>query len=161
MKYITIYEVTKETFPMAAFVCFLFSALCIAMFFLIKRNSFMAWIFTVLALIIGIFLIVVAFWALSDHQKQTNELLKTYQNGNYLSVEGKVENFHAKPPEGHDSEHFNIGEVYFDLPAPSSYGYSKCKNFGGDIKGDGQLVKIRYINYNGENVIMKLEIASP
>lgn len=161
MNYITVYEATKEPFPTAAFICFFSSILCITLFIIIKRNSVMAWVFTLLSLIIGVFLIIVGIWAVSDHKKEYIEILQKYKNGYYLTVEGEIEKFHPMPPEQHDSEHFYVNKVYFDLPSISPYGYSKCKNFGGDIKGNGQMVKIRYINYNDENVIMKLEIEYP
>lgn len=81
-----------------------------------------------------------------------------YRDGEYQTVEGYVENFHPMPPEGHDTEDFDIQGVSFSY---SDYtvmtGYHNAKSKGGVITGDGQYLKIGYVQYNGENVIVYIE----
>ena len=85
------------------------------------------------------------------------------ENGQYETVEGYVEKFHAMPPEGHDSEHFVIDGVYFQYTAfEERNGYHRPACQGGVITNDGQYLKIGYVtNKKGENVILSIEALDP
>ena len=81
-----------------------------------------------------------------------------YKTGDYEIIEGYVQNFIPMPYEGHSDESFEINGVKF---AYSNYsiqsGYNNAKSHGGVIKGDGQHLKIGYVSYNNENIIVYIE----
>ena len=81
-----------------------------------------------------------------------------YESDDYEIVEGYVENFIPMPYEGHSDESFEINGVKF---AYSDYaiqsGYNNAKSHGGVIEGDGQHLKIGYVSYNNENIIVYIE----
>lgn len=81
-----------------------------------------------------------------------------YKNGDYEIVEGYVQKFIPMPYEGHSDESFEINGVKF---AYSDYsiqsGYNNAKSHGGVIKGNGQHLKIGYVSYNNENIIVYIE----
>lgn len=81
-----------------------------------------------------------------------------YKNGNYEIVEGYVENFVPMPYEGHSYESFEINGVKFSYSDYSiTFGYNNAKSHGGVIDGNGQHLKLGYVNYNDENVIVYIE----
>ena len=59
---------------------------------------------------------------------------------------GITENYHSAPESGHDTESFDINGVHFEY---SYYeivnGYHKPASNGGVITGNGQHLKIKYI----------------
>ena len=85
---------------------------------------------------------------------------EAYKSGKYQIVEGYVENFDPMPPEGHNTESFDIDGVHFFY---SDYtvmtGYHNAKSKGGVITGDGQYLKIGYVHYGSSygNVIVYIE----
>ena len=81
-----------------------------------------------------------------------------YKNGKYNTISGYVENFDPMPPHGHKEETFTINGVGFAYSDYSTIqGYNNAKSKGGVITGNGQHLKIRYINYNDSNRIMYIE----
>lgn len=90
-------------------------------------------------------------------RSQYINLIKPYQNGEYYEVEGIVENFSPMPSGGHKRESFTIEDVFFEYGSGGSAGYCKPRVEGGVIGGDGHHLRIRYIPYNGNNVIMYIE----
>ena len=83
---------------------------------------------------------------------------KQYGLGNYKIVEGVVENFVPMPYEGHSEESFEINGVEFSY---SDYkingGYNNARSHFGVIEGDGQHLKIGYVYYKSENIIVYIE----
>ena len=83
---------------------------------------------------------------------------KQYGMGNYEIVEGVVENFVPMPYEGNGYESFEINGVEFSY---SDYvingGYNNARSHFGVIEGNGQQLKIGYIYYNEENIIVYIE----
>ncbi len=103
---------------------------------------------------IGIFLLLTISMSIEhiDYKKQL-------ANNDVYVVEGYVENFHPMPYEGHDSERFEINDVYFEYSDFTIMnGYHNSSTHGGVITHDGQHLKIKYIvvEYNGieENIIL-------
>lgn len=81
-----------------------------------------------------------------------------YKTGDYEIVEGYVQNFIPMPYEGHSDESFEINGVKFTYSDYSTQsGYNNAKSHGGVIKGDGQHLKIGYVYYNNENIIVYIE----
>lgn len=84
---------------------------------------------------------------------------KIYNDRNWLIVEGEVEDFIPMELEGHSSESFTVNGVNFTYSRSApTYGYHLAKVDGGYIKGNGQKIRIHYVNYNNNNLILKLEI---
>ena len=85
-------------------------------------------------------------------------IVGAYKTGNYLTVEGEVENFDPRPLTGHKDESFDIGDVHFFYSGLSP-GYRRSAATGGVITGDGQKLRIRYVPYRRGygNVIMYIE----
>lgn len=81
--------------------------------------------------------------------------------GQSQEVEGMVENFHPMPYEGHDYEHFTVGDVLFNY---SDYvdtgGFNQSSSHGGPLK-PGLMLRIHYIigtvGDSSSPIIVKLE----
>lgn len=87
-------------------------------------------------------------------------IIVAYQEGNYETVEGPVENFVPMPAEGHATEHFTIRGIPFEYTDYSALqGYNNTNVMGGVITGNGQWLKIGYVYYEpwGCNVIVYIE----
>ena len=87
-------------------------------------------------------------------------IVVAYQEGQYETVEGRVENFVPMPYEGHAQETFQIDGVGFAYSDYSTIlGYHNAKSHGGVVTGDGQNLTIRYVYYEPSdcNVIVYIE----
>ena len=101
----------------------------------------------------------------AEQVDQYNKIVVAYQQGDYLIVEGYVENFHPMPKEGHDTEEFDLNGVHFEYSDFTvQQGYHNALSHGGVITGDGQHLRIGYIimesatgNQMLENVIVYIE----
>lgn len=118
-----------------------------------KRASGMVFgtIFAAFAVLISIFLI----------PSMVGEYFETrniYNNKQYQTVAGMVENYHPMPSGGHDSEKFTVSGVEFEFSDfdVSDYGYNNAASHGGVIR-QGLNVRIGYFNNGDKNVILKLE----
>ena len=82
-----------------------------------------------------------------------------YRRGEYRTVEGYVEDFHAMPETGHDRESFTLDGVEFVYSDYQlQFGYHNAKSLGGVVTGDGQHLKIGYTQVYGlGNVIVYIE----
>ncbi|MBQ8780604.1 MAG: hypothetical protein IJZ72_02870 [Oscillospiraceae bacterium] len=84
------------------------------------------------------------------------EISDAYKNGDYLTVEGVVENFRT----GQKKESFAINDVDFSYSDNNIIqGYHRMKQSGGVIKGDGQHLRVGYVYYNDTygNIIVYIE----
>ncbi len=117
----------------------------------IRLVKVICWCFALILLLGGI----VSTYMLADMYEKT---VIAYQNDDYQIVEGYVENFDPMPYGGHKLETFEINGVKFKY---SDYrimiGYHNAKSRGGVIKGDGQYLKIGYVYYGNENIIVYIE----
>ena len=99
-------------------------------------------------------LIVVSF-VCTEYTKQNLYIINRYKTGDYSIVEGTVENYKPMPVEGHANESFSISGIEFSYSNISSMaGYSKTKHYGGVITGDGQRLKVGYVEYKGNKYIV-------
>lgn len=149
----------NEIFPPANTIFFLIIVILTILAFIYVKNHYPKPLPTYILL--GIVLSFSAFVGISSLHSYIdgqNKVYKNYLNGNYKVVEGEIEDFHAMPKEEHDSESFYVSHVYFYYPDFTGYGYSTCKKDGGYITGNGQKVRISYITYLDQNLILKLEI---
>ncbi len=70
-------------------------------------------------------------------------------------VEGRIENFHAMPPTGHDTERFRVRDANFAYSdAHVGPGFHQSSAEGGPLR-EGLLVRI---HYDEEATILRLEI---
>jgi hypothetical protein len=92
-------------------------------------------------------------------------IIEAYKNGNYQTVEGKIENFQpasqgGETTEDEEQESFNIRTVHFAYDKESfihKFGYHKTSANGGYINENGQEFQIGYIPTKAGNVIVKIE----
>jgi len=96
-----------------------------------------------------------------------NGIIGAYHRGEYEIVEGYVENFDPMPYSGHAVESFEINGIYFSYSDYTArQGYHNAKSHGGVISGNGQYLKIGYVQYyfnsENQNVIVYIEeLTSP
>ena len=107
---------------------------------------------------VGVTVLLVLMGSTYMERKQQYEASVTaYQNGDYETVEGSVEDFSPRLPMHHGSETFTVDGVAFDCPTVREYGYDGTYGDGGVIRGDGQFVRIGYVTYKGEHVIVLIQ----
>lgn len=92
------------------------------------------------------------------------QIIYTYKQGDYKTVEGYVENFVPASDGGEDDEdmeeesfdikgvHFSYGDRFI-----KKFGYHLPSTQGGYIKEDGQYLKIGYIETDKGHVIVRIE----
>ena len=98
--------------------------------------------------------IIMGVSAVKDYQ----QVVVAYEEGNYKTVAGEVENFCPMPYAGHGEESFEINGIYFSYSDfIIQQGYHNAKSHGGVISADGQLLKIGYVEKNNENIIVYIE----
>ena len=114
------------------------------------------------AIFIGFVTLVLAVGGICEY----NNTVGAYRHGQYEIVKGYVENFDPMPYEGRGHESFEINGVLFSY---SNYeiqqGYHNAKSHGGVISGNGQYLKIGYVQpyalSKERNVIVYIEELSP
>ncbi len=99
--------------------------------------------------------IIMGISAINDYQ----QVVVAYEEGNYKTVVGEVERFTTTTPEGKGYETFEIEGVYFSYTDNVIHqGYHDSR---GVIRGDGQQLKIGYVEKNRENIIVYIEEIAP
>ncbi len=92
-----------------------------------------------------------------DQKREYEAVVLAYENGDYEVVEGPVENFIPQPREKHAAESFEIDGVVFKYPIGHTYGYDKTYYEGGVIRWEGKTLRIGYIPYEGDNLIVLIQ----
>lgn len=105
--------------------------------------------------IVGLYSSVMCSLAIVSSYK---DIVVPYCNGNYLVVEGQVDNLETSPFLGNGNDTFTVNDVEFEI-GNSKPGYQKQAAYGGKITENGQKVKIKYIHSDDTNYIMSLSIA--
>lgn len=82
-----------------------------------------------------------------------------YKAGNYIKVEGVVQNLHLNYRG--TREYFTLDGVLFETSNISSWGYCQTRENGGVIMGNGQHLRIRYVRSGNEKVIVYIEQMIP
>ena len=99
------------------------------------------------------------FFMNRTEQELYDATVVAYQNGNYETVEGVIENFHAMPPTRHDSDSFDVNGVHFRIESSAQpYWYAIQQVDGGVFTGNGQYVRIGYVQYRSMIYIVKIEV---
>ena len=90
----------------------------------------------------------------------SNKVYSNYSAGKYKTIEGYIYNYRTEysPAQSVKYDEFYVSNVYFFTPGfVSNWGYPLTQSTGSPLK-DGIKVKIHYIPYKFENVIMKLQL---
>jgi len=163
MDYKTVFEVTDKGFDITILMPLLFIIIGLGVsLFNIKYNKstsskkqftiVFGFIFSAFGLLISLLTIPSSI----SSQQKTKEI---FENKEYKTVEGKIENFKPMPYEGHAVESFTVNGVYFEY---SDYilwdAFNNTASHGGPIKNNGQLVRLSYITVDEENRILKIEL---
>lgn len=91
--------------------------------------------------------------------KGYKDIVISYKSGNYVEIEGVVEDYYEEPYKGYD-EYFTIDGVRFECSYGSPmWGYQKQRK--NEIIISGRHLKIRYIPFRHENVIVYIEQMVP
>ncbi len=90
-------------------------------------------------------------------------IVGAYERGDYQIAEGFVEEFHPMPKEGHDTERFILdGAAFAYSDYTVQFGYHTSRAHGGIITGDGQHLRIGYVeDPRLGNVIVRIEELPP
>ena len=104
-------------------------------------------------------LLIVIFSSVYSEFDARSKVYDAYKNGEYQVVEGVISGYTpAEEEQLHLPDNFEVGEVEFCTPGfVSRWGYPLKKTTGGVLE-NGIQVRIEYVFYKCENVIMKLEI---
>ncbi|MCD8091053.1 MAG: hypothetical protein LUD81_10645, partial [Clostridiales bacterium] len=76
-----------------------------------------------------------------------------YKTENFIEVSGDVKNFQTSDTE----ESFTLNGVEFSYKNGSGNGYNTVLSQGGVVKGDNELLYIRYVEFMGKKVICYIE----
>ncbi len=163
MDYITVFEITDKGFDMNTLMPLLFLVIGIGVsWFNIKYNKSKSpkRKFTIIfGFIFSGFALIVLLLTIPSSLADRNRIQKIFENNEYQVVEGLIENFHPMPHNGHDVESFTINGVYFEYSDfKLVYSFNNTASHGGPLRRNGQQVKLSYINLNGENRILKVEL---
>ena len=83
-----------------------------------------------------------------------------YKRGNYIEIEGVVEEYHFTSTGRFPVETFMLDGVDFKCP-DGVWGYRPSWGNGGVVRGNGQHLRIRYISNKNEKVIVYIEQVMP
>ncbi len=81
--------------------------------------------------------------------------LYCFKSGNYMTVDGAVEGFESNPEN--QFEEFYIDGVKFTYYSNKGYGYNILSSDGGAVYGNGQFLKIDFIETEDTNIIVCIE----
>ncbi|MCD8214827.1 MAG: hypothetical protein LUC97_04165 [Clostridiales bacterium] len=76
-----------------------------------------------------------------------------YSSGNYTEITGSVKDFQTSDEE----ESFTLSGVEFSYKNGSGNGYNIVQSRGGVIKGDSQLIYMRYVEFMDKKIICYIE----
>jgi hypothetical protein len=154
MPYVTVFEITQKHYQWwfsAAGLGFIVLGI---VFILVGRK----WASQRRAKISGYFMVAFAsFWtvlAFTSTFGEYRRCINAYQTGDYAVVEGKVENFHPMPYEGHQNECFTVQDkrfCYSDYVVQA--GFNQSTSHGGPIR-EGLPVRVAYY----DDQILRLEV---
>lgn len=124
--------------------------------FLWRKNSVLsAKIATIFVIVVLTFIIGTLVFSHVDARKK---VYGKYIQGDYLTVEGEVENYMPDPDGANLPDRFSVEDIDFSIPGFTTvWGYPLRHVDGGELQ-NGLNVKIYYIPYKFENVIMKIVI---
>ena len=119
-------------------------------------------IISIIFSVVGVAVFILGISIMSSYMHDYNTYKELLETNQVEIVEGEIEKFHAQSKEGHDTEHFEINGVYFEYSNfVVSNGYNKPKCYGGVISGNGQKLRIKYVQEESDgetyNTILYIE----
>lgn len=105
------------------------------------------------ALILGLGIL---FIILSTYVIGLFQVYVPYQNGDYIEIEGEVENLKVVEFLGNGVDEFDVQNIHFVIGDPLAPGYQKQAASNGLINSEGMKVKIQYVKCGDKNIIMSL-----
>lgn len=104
-----------------------------------------------------LFLLAIGVITAVSQIKMYRAVVGAYKSGNYRMIEGYVENFVPYLQHRHP-ESFELAGVQFEYSLPGVMpGYHDAPPQGDVIKRNGQHLRIGYVNYQGDNIIVYIE----
>ncbi len=108
--------------------------------------------------ILSIIMLLVFFSITWNELNSRIKVYDPYKKGEYQIVEGKIEKYLPNTDRTQLPDRFEVNDVDFVVPGfNTKWGYPLRQIEGGVLK-EGLTVRIQYIHYKFENVIMKLEL---
>ena len=151
----TIYEASNRIIPSIPLVFVIIAdivVICVTIA-LWKKSSIS---FKIFFIFVSFILALVAFSVIYTGIDST-KLYREYRAGKALVVEGEIENYSANEEQNELPDTFSVNEISFSTFSATPYGYSTRQKDGG-VLHDGCKVRIYYLPYKLENVIMKIEL---
>jgi hypothetical protein len=112
-------------------------------------------------LIAVIVLSLIQLWFAATQVLRYKDIVGAYQNGKYLTVSGEVQEYTPPVSRLNTYEQFYVNEIEFSYGggfARDYFGYDQTALDRGAITRSGIFVRIRYIPYNGSNIIVRLDV---
>jgi hypothetical protein len=162
MNYTTVYEVTDESLLMIWLPALsVVVALGILLFNLFLSNSPKRKHGIAIGFFATCFALFFSYMVIPDQLAEYNKTTERYEKGDFEIVEGEVEAFIPMLMREND-ESFTVNNVSFKYSeADESFcGFNDTKANGGPISGNGQKVRLGYINNGKMNIILKIEVAT-
>lgn len=165
MNYNTVYEVLNERldsflfFPIA--VIALGFGVCYISYKFFASGSLQRTYVIGLFFVIGLFALIFSIATIPSSLMDYYQAKKIYKEGNYKTIEEKIESFDPMPYAGHKQERFILNGIEFNYSdfSASYYGFHNSSSHGGPIKENGQEIRIGYITSDkGHNTILKIEL---
>ena len=162
MRYTTIYE-AKPFYGVSwtfIVVVLLFIVLLILGIIMCNKNPNGRIIDKLGPFIVDVVLLVVIISTIYSGLDSKIKVYDKFANGNYLTADGIIEKYEEIKGISNEIKYdqFQVNDVIFYVPSGTTcWGYPLKQSEGGVLKNNLK-VKIYYINYKYENVIMKLEL---
>lgn len=140
-----------------AFVVFCIITALITLLLVIYWNEVDRGVHWFISFIIA-FLLFIIFCQVYTSIDAKNKVYDEYEAGNYLVVEGTINDYIlAEDGQPRLPDRFNVNDIEFSIPGFVSFWGYPLKSVDGGMLKNGMSVRIYYITYKFENVIMKLE----
>lgn len=162
--YEVVFQISNESYKNNLIIPLIIAVICFFVFLIIfnfyKKKPINRNYGYIIGLVGFCILFLFVFFENKPYIKSKNDYLnKIIEKKEFNIIEGKVENFHPMPYEGHDMESFTVKGIYFEYSDfVSDYGFNNTSSHGGPIKHNGQEVRLFYFNKDGLNHIIKIEI---
>lgn len=105
-----------------------------------------------------LFLLAIGVIAAVSQIKMYQAVVGAYKSGDYRMIEGYVENFVPYSRSPYHPESFELAGVQFEYSLPVVMpGYHDAPPQGDIIKRNGQHLRIGYVNYQDDNIIVYIE----
>lgn len=165
MNYSIVYEVTNEKLDSVIFIPLIFILIGFGLSYInykyFDSTSTRGKYITGFGIVFGLFSLIFSLITIPSSLTSYYSTMKKYDQNDFKTIEGEIENFDPMPYGGHKQERFTLNGIEFDYSdfSASYYGFHNTASHGGPIKRNGQEVRIGYITtQGGHNRILKIEL---